>query len=749
MKTKKNVFGLSILLFCMLSVLIIPYTYAQDELFEESNKLDTVIEDELKWLQEESQEFVTVATKTKMKAQEAPSIVTVITDKQIRNMGARNIIDVLRTVPGFDLAHMGMFPLHLTYVRGMTSETTERLKVMIDGHSIQPFWGDSELHFDRLPMNSIKKIEIIRGPGSALYGTNAFIGVINIITKKGGDEPSTIAFEGGSYDSSRSWAELSVETDGVKTYISAEHSRTNGYDGTIESDMASVLPGFLPSESREMTSSSEHSTVQSNISYKNVYFSGLFQKTDTEVPIGIYSVLTDEDEMQSYYAYGELGYKSSITDNSKLMMRTYYDYSAKKIFYENYPEETSALHIGFPDSEGIHNGPSGKWYVAGLELNGDYEPWSGLQMVAGASYEYLRQFDIKTHANSNTTGSVLEVDGIEYPPFPYQYFPGGKTDISENGNWNRNADRTVTAFYAQGTFDLKEILSLEKGTETLNFTLGARYDNYNDVGSSTNPRFGIVYAPSEKLWFKALYGTAFRAPNFLNLYMQGGLYKGNPDLKPEKIATSEFLIGYKFSNMLSTSITGFYISIDDAIQIVPLEFGYEYENAGKMNSYGMEAEFKAAFGKNKYAYLNLTWQNVKDTSNKQIISQGGKIYTQDDFGPGNIPVFYGNIGINYGFTENIIANISLNYVGERERSEEKMWFGEFLVDMDARDPVDDRWLVNASFTFKNLMAEGLNFQISGFNLLDQDHNDPDIYGFVGKDIPRPGVTYSGRISYLF
>ncbi|MCP4352382.1 MAG: TonB-dependent receptor [Desulfobacterales bacterium] len=722
----------------VLSFLIQPLQLSAKEDLKPDDLFDLSLEELVK---------VYIATKTETAVEEAPSIISVITGDEIRNMGARNIIDVLRTVPGFDLSHQGIYPMHMTYIRGITSISSEKLKVMIDGHSIQPFWGEPELHFDRLPVTSIKKIEIIRGPGSALYGTGAFLGVVNIITKQGGDEPSQAGVEGGSFDTARPYAELSYKEGDLKTYIFAEHYQTDGYDGTVGSDMGSAYPYFAPSGSREITDSLKHFTVQSNISYKNIYFSGFFQNADSEIPIGVNAVLTDEDDMDSYYGYGELGYKSPVTDSSSLMIRTYYDYSSMHLLYEVYPEETAALYEGFPSDEGIYAETSGKWSVMGIEISGDYEPRPGFKMVAGASYEHLKQYDVGARANANITGrDSLEVDGVDYPP--YEYFPGGLTDISENGNWNRNETRTVRACYLQGTAGLKKLFSLEKKAEILAVTIGARYDDYDDVGYSANPRFGMVYAPSKKLWFKALYGTAFRAPKFTELYYDNTPLKGNPGLKPEEIHTAEFLAGYKFSRIFSASVTGFYITAEDLIKLTKLESEWTYDNAGEMQSHGMEAEFKAVFGKNRYAYLNFTWQDVKDTSHAQIISEGGQVYTQEDFSPGNVPEFYGNIGVSYGFTENIIAGLSLNYVGEKERSEERVWAGDTLTD-DSGDPVDDRWLVNASLTFKNFPVRGTEFQISGFNLLDQDHRDPDISGFIENDIPRPRATFYGRISYSF
>ncbi len=107
----------------------------------------------------------------------------------------------------------------------------------------------------------------------------------------------------------------------------------------------------------------------------------------------------------------------------------------------------------------------------------------------------------------------------------------------------------------------------------------------------------------------------------------------------------------------------------------------------------------------------------------------------------------GNIGVNYDFLdEHVIANVSLNYVGERERTEEKKWNSETLTDSDPREPTKDRTLVNASLTFRNFY-KGMEAQISCFNIFDADHRDPD--NALYYDMPESGRWFMGRISYLF
>ena len=473
---------------------------------------------------------------------------------------------------------------------------------------------------------------------------------------------------------------------------------------------------------------------------------GMLNADKRNNPVGIVTALVDEDEIRDKYYFGEIGYKGTVSDRGNLMLRMYYERFEMDRFWEIFPEETSEMeiHTGFPPAEGPSGNPLVKTYFIGGEVQADYEFFQGVQLVGGICYEYKNVFDIKSLANHNATGSPLEVGGITYPGLPFQYFHTGWTDISENGNWQDESDRSIFALYAQGVFDLKKLFSLTWGVENLSFTAGMRYDDYDDIGSSVNPRFGIVYAPTEKLRFKTLYGTAFRAPSSDELYIKNNpAWTGNRDLKPEELETLECFVGYDFTENIRSSLTYYKIKTENLIILS----GREQKNAGQAESSGLEAEMRMGSGKYKYAYLNFTWQDVKNTTRTTVASEGGESRTQEDYCPGGIPEFYGNIGINYDFfDEHVIANLSLNYVGERERSEEKKWEGENWVRADQREPTKAHTLLNASLTFRNFYR-GLEAQISCFNIFDADHRDPD--NMLYYDMPEPGRWFMGRVSYAF
>ncbi|MDM8565725.1 TonB-dependent receptor [Candidatus Halobeggiatoa sp. HSG11] len=712
----------------------------------EEEAYDPMAEISLGELIGEFEQMVSVATKTKMTTQEAPAIVSVITGNEIKNMGARNLIDVLETVPGFDFIKATAVPAYNGYIRGLAAGAN-KFKVLVNGHSVN-FYGQSVgVMLDKFPVANIKKIEIIRGPGSALYGTNAFFGVISIITKDGGDESSRLSIEAGSYDSFKPYAELSYQKDDVKAYLIADYYQTDGYDGVIESDMATNSPVFASHAPNKMTSQGKHVNLQTNLSYNNLYFSGLIHKTiDYGAPVGIANALSDRNEYQMFYAFGELGYKLPINDKGNLLVKAYHDYSEFKPLYEIFSYEAAAMdmHTGFPKGEGIIGNPRTKHAVTGTEITTDYQISSAIQLVAGLSYEYWKLFDVEHYANHNVTGSPLEVDGVTYPPFPYQYFPSGITDISANGNWLKEADKTVMALYGQSTFDLKKMLALD--VNNLSLTVGIRHDDYSDFGSTTNPRLGLVYAPNQKLWFKALYGTAFRSPSFVELYSRNNpAYVGNENVKPENVTTTEGIIGYNFTKNITTSLSYFHIQVEDIIE----GMDGSWNNMGKLESNGIEAELKVGFDKFKYAYGNFGYQKVKDTTHAQITSKNGQVYTQSEFFPGSVPEVYGSIGVNNDFLDRqLIANISLNYIGKINRNEERKWAGEKLVMVDSRNPISAYMLLNGSLTFKNLFKD-LEIQLSGFNLLNKDYRNPELSGAIKYDMPRAGRTFMGRISYSF
>lgn len=714
---------------------------------------------------------ITTATMTSREMPDAPSVISVVTANEIKNMGARNIVDVLRTLPGFDFDIKGFrFPQHEILIRG--TKNNNKVKFMINGYTLKVSDSEVDNLLDRIPIDSIRQIEIIRGPGSALYGAGAFAGVINIKTKKAEEGVSEISVAGGSYNTQKAIAQYSFCKEDFKFYGYADYYDSEGYDGLVEEDYApfdtplSELSGSIAPD--RLTSEEEYFSLQTNIVYRNFFLHGLLNRIKSNVPVGAAKALTDENKLKNTYVYGEVGYQYPVNRKLNILFKTSYSYSDRKLFFEMFPEETSELinNIvelytpmvnggGFPEGDSPIDSANHKSsdLSSGCRVDYDLTPW--VEIVAGISYSHEKQFDVKRYANFNETLNTLIIDDVAYlPAGPMQlpeFFHTGITDISDEGNWSKDADRDILAFYLQYSFNFKRLLGLEEKVDGFSFIAGFRYDDYSDIGNSINPRAALIYAPTKKMHFKLLFGTAFRAPSFAELYYRNNpVFNGNENLKPEKTNSLEFLFGYHLSKNIRSNITLFNLKSRNLIQagIDSETGGLIYKNIGKTETCGMETEIKITCDKLKYAYVNATYLFVENTTRQTMLSGGGQSYTQKRFNPGNIANFYGNIGINYDIAPYMIFNFSINYVGEKERCEEKIWSDEMLVKQDLRDPVGERILLNASLTFRNFM-EKLEIQISGFNILDDDHRDPEPEGKIPNDYPMPGISFMAEARYVY
>ncbi|MFA7287526.1 MAG: TonB-dependent receptor [Melioribacteraceae bacterium] len=683
---------------------------------------------------------------------EAPSSVSVITAEEIKNMGASNLEEILRGIVGFDIISKPFQPLPYIGIRGLFSTgSNNKIKIMLDGHTLQTFVGDLFFHTNTLPIENIKQIEIIRGPGSAIYGSNAFIGVINIITKD--DFPNEINAYGGTYNTFGTSLSYNYEKDDFKGRIFAGLNKTEGPSLFVESDLASLrfgekysaAPGYTTEFSRNLT-------LQSSIVYKELFFDGFFQALKTQSAIGANYSLTDEDQIRSCIGYGKLGYRFEFSNNSKVQVTTYYDNAIHNSKYELLSEQTtkyfSELFPATPyqKDEGVEIIVKSKNYVYGGELITENKLTPFLNLIGGFSADYYVQTDIHNYSNANTTAASLTLDGNVYLPF--QNF-GSMRDMTSIAIWNRNTTRTVTAFFGQILLDMKNAFSLST-IDGLSVTIGARHDTYSDIGSTFNPRIGLVFSPTNKFHFKILYGKSFRAPFFHELFQTGSVVTfGNTDLRPENIYTSEFLIGYSPSLNIHVDLSYFNTQVKD---LILRDANSKYNNFGKVEASGFELDFKYKLNYSDYFYINSTFQNVVNTTNETIYNSSGTSYKKSDFSPGGISAFVFNFGLNYLIIEQINFNISMNYVGPKKRSDEKTIDNSGnIYSKDKRNNIPAHSLVSCSVIFKDLFSfmNGLDLQLTGYNLMNTKYYDPESTGQIPNDIPRAGRHFIAKISYSF
>lgn len=668
------------------------------------------------------------ATRRNTPLRKAPAIASVISQEEIRYMGARNLRDVLTMVPGIGVSR-NEFGIFMYEVRGVRTPISEKILVMIDGHSLnKTLLTGSALYrvLYNFPIRNIKQIEVIRGPGSALYGANAFVAVINIITRDAVDI-SGLEVSGtvGSFDTYNiNLVGGNIFANGLKISGSFDYISSKGENFYIEQDAITGSP-FAATPGYANTGI-EKTDIFLEASFKDFSFKGHYMSNRLDgFYIGLAYALTDDstDPITNYWA--ELSYSPKVTDRLQTTFKAYIDYYDQDTNAELMPEGTSAFipptipppvppdmtnfnPVSFPS--GMIGGPKLKNQTFGAELQLDYDISAINHLVVGAMFERSKQYDVK---------AVNNFDPRFFPPIPI--YLGSVQDISAWGNWNIDEDRNVWAVYAQDEWGIRD---------NLNLTAGVRYDHYSDFGGTTNPRVGMVWGILDNTDIKLLYGQAFRAPNFAELYNRNNpVNVGNPNLNPEKIKTYEVGTTVRLKKHFTVDLNYFYNDIEDLI-IWDSASPANHLNAGTAEIDGVELILSGKYSHDNYWKITYTYQDPEDGDTGADLPY--------------VPTQRATAGINYGITEYLTAHADILWTGSRPRHSN-----------DPRPDIAKYAVVNLALTadrfFKNLEV-----QFAVFNLFDEDYTDPDTsvgdtqpIPLIPNDFPREGRSFWGELRYTF
>ena len=175
-----------------------------------------------------------IATATSQSISKSPAVVSLITQDDIKATGATNLVDILQSVPGIHVRTSSFANRPLVHFRGAKASQT---LLMVNGTPMKDLMWGFGIFWKGLPTSIIDRIEIIRGPGSALFGADASAGVINVITKTAGTiTESEAGARIGSFDSKTAWLQYGEQTDGFDINLTAEIFETDGHDPYIPSD---------------------------------------------------------------------------------------------------------------------------------------------------------------------------------------------------------------------------------------------------------------------------------------------------------------------------------------------------------------------------------------------------------------------------------------------------------------------------------------------------------------------------------
>lgn len=520
-------------LFCLLNAVIATNSFAQ-ELSELS-------------LEELMQVKVKVATETEKDIREAPGIITVIDDKEIKASGSKNLLEVLSTVPGITFGQDVQGNISII-MRGIWAQEG-RILLLIDGIEMNDrSYGTLQLgnHF---PADHIKRIEIIRGPGSAIYGGVAELGVINVITKSGSDlkgiEASTY-YSRSEREFANSLTNFMIgdKSDKIEFSLKGMFTESNFSDRKYtDANGASASLGngnsALTNEYLNGKISYENfylSFIEDNYSSKNIILWG-----DLENNPG--SGIIRKPVPKEYPTKArQFGYNGKVSE--KLHLHTYYQHKIQHPYYQ--PDTTNEVALGNSWRRSVER--------RALSVKTLYElnPRNNFQLGVEQSEDVSEVLNRVTHTGAPDTF----------------------------GNGSRRYKIENTAVFAQ--YDLTSSI--------VNLNAGLRYDKPSITDDTLVPRLGLTKVFG-KQHVKVLFAKAFRAPLIENISL-------NKDIDPEITTTSEIEYGLQLAPKSTWTTNLFAVSVKDAIlySFDNVSNTENYTNYDTVNTVGLESELRHVTG---------------------------------------------------------------------------------------------------------------------------------------------------------
>ncbi|HEC17093.1 MAG TPA: TonB-dependent receptor [Sedimenticola sp.] len=643
------------------------------------------------------EELISIATGSHQPITKAPAVASVITAEDIRDMGATDLDQVLETVPGLHVAYdvIGYNPIYT--VRGIYSQYNPQVLFLVNGVPMQSLHtGSRHLVWGGMPVEAIQRIEVIRGPGSAVYGADAFSGVINIHTKTRRDISQTeFGVRAGSFDTQDYWALYGGDWGDLEVAAMLEFRTTDGQRERITADGATPFGiSFAPGP---VELSRNNLDARIDIGYKLWRLrAGLQRRRDFGLGAGLGSALDPQGRYASDRWNVDLTYDNPLfTDNWEV---------EGQISFRNTSQEVEEDVLLMPPGGVFPNGMIGNPEVFEnhwrLDLSAFYTGFERHKVRIGAGYFLADIYKVKEEKNFTKTLAPL---------------PGGLTDVSDDPNrvFMPEDDRNNRYLVLQDIWQFANDWEL---------TAGVRYDNYSDFGDTVNPRLALVWSTSYNLTNKFLYGRAFRAPSFAEARVTNNpVIESNPDLDPETIQTFEWAMDYRASDELHLGANLFKYRWKD---IIELDAANKFQNAGRQTGYGLELEAEWRPLHNLNISGNYAYQRSEDKETDHVVAgaPNHQLYLRAD----------------WEFRPDWNLDTRLNWVGERKRGAG-----------DSRSGLDDYRMLDMTLRYKPANGQW-ELAVAGRNLFNTDAREPTTgtnAAAIPGDLPLAGRSFFVELRY--
>lgn len=471
---------------------------------------------------------------------DAPAAVTVVTADEITAHGYRTLAELLDAVAGFYIS----YDRNYTYVgvRGFSrpGDYNNRLLVMLNGRPMnEQIYGAVQVGTDLgIDLSALDRVEIVRGPVSALYGTSAMLAAVNLITRV--ESRSVVRAEAGSDGLRRASARAGLRLgDRGSAFVSAYGGRVEGTDLYFrEFDDGAPGGGIAHGRDWDRYAGAFASAQVSGLSVQ----ARLATRTKG-VPTGAWSTTFDDGRFE--------------TTDRWLLLAAEYTRQVRSNLQLTAGAGVDGYHYRgtYPGDGGLYEDANEGRRIS-AEARALWDPWPALRMTVGAT--------------------LADNPQVEYRSW-----------------WSGEANPTVSRPFRSGSLYLQHELQV---VSWLSLTAGARMDDETFTPARVTPRLAAVVRPSGGTVLKALYGRAFRSPAMYEITASAA-FRPNPDLRPERIRAYE-LVAEQRLRWASLRVSLFDDSFSGLIDPVldPVDSVYAYTNHGTARTRGAEAELTASRG---------------------------------------------------------------------------------------------------------------------------------------------------------
>lgn len=511
---------------------------------------------------------ISVASRNSESIQTASGVVSLITASEIEYFGGNNLLEVIERVASIYYLGSYLTPNNVISIRGDLNTTySNHVLILLNGRPTrESMYGGLDFSiFLAFPLSSIERIEVIRGPGSVLYGTNAYAGVLNIITKDALEDETNFSVEYGSFNSTGFTISNSKVKDRLRVTSGIKYFNQQGWE-------VEAIGESFGGDIDTLSYSAEQDNIGGvvNIDYKDqITFNSLVT----------YSAQHNTGALPVTHYPGDSSQVDAFRNRRITALRSLFDFGYK---YHISSYSMLTLNATYNVLNGRYSHPNGDFIARTQDLL--------LEASLQSSFDEW-----------NITGGATG------------YWQRGEAEIGD-GDDQGVPDYSEIWYSAYGQIDYSVPFYSEENI--LKFIAGAQFNRTHGIKGNFVPRVGMV-GRFKKWGAKLLYGQAFRAAfeaeNHLN---DSPLLKGDPNIRPEKVTTWDMQLSYSGDRL--QAIATYFKSAQKDIIIQRLQtrgdFEYLYQNAGTIEAQGFEFEVKAAPFSHFFLTGSFTYQtNKKDT----------------------------------------------------------------------------------------------------------------------------------------